>query len=151
MVQWQNLVSPNLAFQMTNAEQGESITFSICYPLGTTITSVSRGFGGILGQSPIPNYANSIAIPADGNRKSADVLGGNKYNWDAARGLLTFTVRQRNVRSNYGNFCPNNGCDFVWVKANVPAGARDCTNAAYSGDSLQETNSNWYNMQLTPV
>jgi len=149
LVEFSGRVSGSLALQLNNAEQGESISVAICYPRGTTFRRVSRGLSNRLGGGLLPpiNDGSNSNLPALGNRQAVE--GGEGYFFDNSRGLLFISVKQRRQRSDYNNFCPNEGCDFVHVEANVPAGAAaECTAAAYSGDSIQVTGGNWLNMKF---
>jgi len=145
LVQFKSSVSKSLAFQLNNAEAGETVGLAVCYPKGTTVKKVSRGLSNKLGGQLLPPIYDSSnqAIPALSSRSAAE--SGDGYFYDTNRNILFVTVKQRYSRTDYANFCPSGGCDFVHIDASVPDGAvpTDCTDAAYSGDSVQVASGSW--------
>lgn len=156
---WQPIVSPgssylinfdrpssSLVFELNNAEIGDTITMAVCYPRGSSITSVQRGntLMGYINNNDINRASSSVA-----NRQT---VTDNSYYYDSARGILFFRINQRYERTQYGNLCPSTGgCDFVWVKANIPAGAAartDCISSAFSGDSVRDGSAAWLTRAL---
>lgn len=57
-------------------------------------------------------------------------------------------LKQRLKREDSNNFCPNGGCEFVHIQADVRGNIADCTNDAYSGDNIQITSGDWLNAKL---
>ena len=95
-----------------------------------------NGYGGL------PTKSSGSEI--NGGAVSAN---GDSYLWDSSRNLLFVTLKQRANSTQYKNFCPTAGCDFVWIEASVGNGAYDCMNAAYSGsNSIQRENDDWLNV-----
>jgi len=151
LIEFRNFVTQNLAFEMTNGEKDESVDFAVCYPLGTVIKQVFVGLGNKNGQAGPLSAKNAENASLAINRESVD---GDSYFWDENRGMLFLSVKQKKERENYGNFCPDEGCNFVWIRAVVPDGAvpRRCIDTAYSGDnSIQETSGYFFNQKLTPA
>lgn len=150
LIRFQSRVSPSLALQLNNAEQGESLTVAVCYPQGAIIQNVQRGYSGYTGNTfPIaePN-AGLTSVPQLASLSSAST-NANGYFYDNARSILYITLQQRNSRAAYGGFCPSQGCDLVWINAQFPisAAARDCTTDAFASGFLT-TSSSWLNQKL---
>jgi len=150
LVQFRSSVSRSLVFQLNNAEVGETISLSVCYPKGTTMRSVKRGYSNKLGGGLLPPISDSSNVQISAQSSRASVESGEGYFYDNSRGILTVAIKQRLSRSNYANFCPDGGCDFVHIEAAVPDGAvpTDCTDEAYAGDSLQITSGSWLNTKF---
>jgi len=150
LVRFTSAVSGSLAFQLNNGEKGDAVGLSVCYPAGTTIKKVSSGYSNKLGGGLLPPImdANNRQLSVIGSRGELSTKEG--YYWDANRRILSVNLKQRLDRTNYANFCPDGGCDFIHIEASVPAGAApgDCTADAYSGDSLQITSGAWLNTQF---
>jgi len=151
LVRFQAHVPSSLVFQLNNAEVGDSVGVAVCYPLGTIITSVQRGLANYAGNAwpSIMPQSSVSSIPVTGNQASTS---GDSYYFDQARGILFINLQQRNARTDYGNFCPEQGCDWVWVTAQFTAGAaaRDCTADAYNNGFLRPAGS-WLNQQVVPA
>jgi len=145
LIHYKSGMSQSLAFQLNNAEQNEAVNLAVCYPAGTTIKKVSRGYSNKLGGGLLPPIwdGSNQQINQLGNRNAVETSEGFFY--DTSRNILFVQVKQRLARSDYNNFCPAGGCDFIHVEASVPNGAvaTDCVNKAYSGDSLQITSGSW--------
>jgi hypothetical protein len=154
LITFPDVPTANLALQLNVAQLSDAVGVAVCYPSGSTVKSIYRGFAGQEKKSPIPSLTGATTIPAASSFTNAAVQNGTSYYFDASRSLLYVTVKSRQAREDYGAFCPSNGCDFVWINMNIPAGAtaRDCTADAYSGaNTLQDTTSAWYNLKLTPM
>jgi len=145
LVHFKSAMSQSLAFQLNNAELNEAVSIAVCYPKGSTIKKVSSGLSNKLGGGLLPPIYDSAnrQLSALSNRNAVDTTEGFFY--DTSRNILFVQVKQRLVRTDYNNFCPSGGCDFIHIEASVPSGAiaTDCTNNAYSGDSLQITSGGW--------
>jgi hypothetical protein len=151
---WQPLLSPgsayllnwdkpssSLVFELNNAEIGDTISLAVCYPRGSSITSVQRGntMMGYITNNDINRASTAV--------NSRQTVTDNGYYYDSSRDILFFRINQRYDRTQYGNLCPSTGgCDFVWVRANIPAGAAartDCINSAFGGDSVRDGAATW--------
>jgi hypothetical protein len=148
LVRFQNRVPTSLVLQLNNAEQGESVSVAVCYPQGAIIQSVNKGYSGYRGNTYPINEAQAQLSPIS----SVGAIGsttGTRYYYDAARSILYVNVQQRNVRTEYGSFCPPQGCDLLWINAQFPVtgAARDCTADAYVS-GLLVTGSEWLNKKL---
>jgi len=159
---WQPIVSPggaylinfdrpsaSLVFELNNAEIGDTVTMAICYPRGSSITAVQRG-------NTMMGYINANDINrASVSTGSRQTVTDNSYYYDTSRDILVFRINQRYERTLYGNLCPSvGGCDFVWVRANIPAGAAartDCISSAFSGDTLRDSTATWLTRAFGPT
>lgn len=155
LIHFQSHVPTVLALQLNNGEIDDSVGVAICYPPGTVIQSVHRGYTNYPG-SPYPNlsgYATYAAPISTGvSVASSNVQEGDSYYFDSVHSILYVTVQQRLNRTNYANFCPNEGCDFVWITATftAPPTAVDCTQQAYAS-GFQVASSSWLSKSLTPA
>ncbi len=151
---WQPIVSPgsaylinfdkassSLVFELDNAEIGDTVTLAVCYPRGSSVTSVQRG------NTMMGYITNNDINRASTTTTSRQTVTDNSYYYDTSRDILFFRISQRYERTQYGNLCPSTGgCDFVWVNANIPAGAAqrtDCITSAFSGDSVRDGSATW--------
>jgi len=145
LVQFKSSVSNSIAFQINNAEMNDAVNVAVCYPRGTSIKKVVRGFSNKLGGGLLPPLSDSgnKQLSQLSNRQVVESQEG--YFYDGSRNILFIQVKQRLARTDYNNFCPSGGCDFVHVEASIPNGAVpvDCTNSAYSGDSVQISSGSW--------
>jgi hypothetical protein len=117
-----------------------------------------QGFAGFS-----PSLDGAVDVVAASSRQ--EISDGDSYYWDEGRHLLFVTLKQTHQRTNQGDFCPSEGCNFVWINAN-PNGSsfprfgffsiflwthslsckgpmQNCAEVAYSGDSIQETTGDW--------
>lgn len=155
LIRFQKIVSPSLVLQLNNAEQNDFVSIAVCYPLGTVINSVQRGFANYYGNPyPILQQQSSVTtISATGISSSSD-----SYTYDVANSILYLRLQQRNARTDYGNFCPDSGCDWLWINARftISATARDCS-GSYSSSSLLQNlltltaSGSWLDLSLTPA
>lgn len=147
LLTFKNNPSDSLVLQLNNGELGDQVGFAICYPPGSTIKNVNRGYSNKIGGGLLPPVGDSTGIPAVGSRDQTK--NGDGYFYDQGRGLLVLTLKQRRTREDYANFCPISGCDFVHIVANVAGGsAGDCYNNAYSDSTLQISVGGWLNVRL---
>jgi len=155
LIYFQNHVPSSLALQLNNAELNDAVGVAICYPPGTIIQSVYRGYSNYVG-SPYPTLSGYLtyatSIPSGVSISASNVQDGGSYYYDSVHSILYVSVSQRYNRTNYANFCPGDGCDFVWVTASFSgsAVAPDCTQQAYSS-GFQVTSSSWLDQTLTPA
>jgi len=145
LVHFKSGMSQSIAFQLNNAEINEAVGITICYPRGSVIKKVTRGYSNKLGSGLLPPIWDTTNKQLNALSSRNAVENSEGYFFDNSRNILTVQVKQRLSRSNYNNFCPDGGCDFIHVEATVPSGAvaTDCVNSAYSGDSAQITSGSW--------
>jgi hypothetical protein len=147
LVEFENYVPKNLGFEMVNGEVDEKMGFAICYPVGTVINKVFTGLNNKKGQAGPPSVKGAGNMTMAGSR--GDVDGAHFY-WDAESSLLFISVEQTFPREDYGNFCPQEGCNFVWINATIPMGAkpRRCIDSVYEGaKSIQETSGYFFDQK----
>lgn len=144
LVHFENYNTKDLVLQLNNADANEAVTIAVCYPAGTQIDSVNRGLANWIGGPILPQKGTKTSPLTSASSKDA-TSGGDSYYYDQSRGLLVVTLKQRNNRkAETGNFCPDEGCDFVWISTQATTGsAGDCYSRVYSGDSLQITSDSW--------
>lgn len=144
LMQFNKYTPGQLALQLVNAERNETTEIALCYPRNARISSVRRGFVNAQGYGGIPSRNSATTMTAATSRTSLAYLNGSSYYWDSGRSLLFIKLRQSRARMDYGNFCPWEGCDFVWIDATGTNSARDCSAQVYSGaNSLQITSGKW--------
>lgn len=144
LIEFDQFVPQNLAFEMVNAEKNENVGFAICYPFGTVINKVYAGFNNKNGQAGPPSVKSAGNMTSAQNRETVD---GEHFYWNDKNSMLFVNVKQTFERTDYGNFCPNEGCNLVWVNATIPAGAepRRCIDTVYTGEnSIQETTGSFF-------
>jgi len=148
LLQFTNVTTNKLALQMVNGAQGDKVGLAVCYPQGTTITSVYRGLVDQNGGPGLPSKNQGTQLSSSDSRTSDEVLAGDQYYWDQSRSMLFLTVVQSKANDDRRFFCPLQGCDFLYIQANITSDAVpfDCSSVAYVGpDSLRETSGGWLN------
>jgi hypothetical protein len=145
LMQFSQYTSNKLVLQLVNAEENENVEIAICYPRGARIKAVRRGLANAQGLGGIPwADESSPSLEMAGSRTEASYVAGSAYYWDAGRSLLFINLKQSHSRTDFGNFCPWEGCDFVWIEAEGANSARDCSAEVYNGDnSLQISSGQW--------
>eukprot|EP01137_Pigoraptor_chileana_P027656 Opistho-2@10503 len=142
---------PELRIQLNNVEKGQSLRIGICYPPGTSNFEVRRGLYVDNFRAP-GTWESSAAVQKAGSLQDAAFLSGDAYYFDSGARLLFVSLVQRNVRSDYWNYCPPEGCEQLFVRATIPAGSPitsgTCIGTAYP--AYQVTSGPLFDAALTP-
>jgi hypothetical protein len=147
-IHWPHQAPASVYFQLNNVNQGDSIRYSLCYPTSASNFVVRRSL--FIDKWHYLDKNAATILPATDSLNSPAFRSGDAYYWDSARGLLFITLYQRYERSDYYNYCPDQGCEVVWVDANVPAGTSgDCRASAYPYYS--QNSGAFFDKALTPA
>jgi len=144
LAQFSKYTPSKLALQLVNAELQEAVEIAVCYPVNARITAVRQGYVNAGGQGGIPYKSATKAMASASSRTDQSYLDGSAYYWDSNLSLLFINLKQSKARADFGNFCPWEGCDFVWIESTGSNKKRDCSQAVYNGaKTLQITSDAW--------
>eukprot|EP01135_Chromosphaera_perkinsii_P003889 Nk52_evm6s261 gene=Nk52_evmTU6s261 len=107
---------PSLKLTMANADVHDEIRFAICYPSGTKNYQVRRG---LYFDQPAPRPKEDFPLlPAVDSMDNSMFKEGNAYFKDG--NVIFVVLRQRYQVREFYRYCPAEGCDVVWIDAEVP-------------------------------
>jgi hypothetical protein len=138
-----------IRLQMNNGHVSDALRYGVCYPPGTRIVSVTSGL--FKSNHEPGSVAEGRQLSSSSSFTSLSFLSGDSYYWDSQRNMILVTLKQRYERHMHDAYCPLEGCEQVWIQANVPSdsGSVSCGDVAYP--HYQITDGPFFDRKLLPI
>jgi len=129
-VHWPHPSPPSLRLQINNVQANDFLMMGLCYPTGTSNFRIQRG-----------SFMQRVPLPVDSAKKNAvslkpasskEELTRDSFFFDSSSRLLWIKMDQKSERQDHWNYCPQDGCETLWIEADVPQGSAQESGQCFS-------------------
>jgi hypothetical protein len=138
-----------LRIQLNNADRGDALRYGICVPPGVSDIKVLRGL--FKTKTQPGSKATATPLPSAPSLDSPAFQTGDAYFYDAAHNLLFVRLVQRYDRQDKFNYCPEEGCEQLWIDIKQPSGASVGHCAQFAYPFYRDTDGPFYAKTLQPA